>query len=188
MPVTLRVTLTGVLLLALAGVLPAASAQPGACAPSSGIPCPLEFGLPTRAAIVDPAPPGHLWRLSMPTSGAFAVVVTDLPARYRLSVYAPGASLSDPPVKSTLENGAYLIVEDASPGDYTVVVDSPSQETSTIPYTLQALRVLELGDVVTGVLTDPDGVQTWMVNVRSGAPFFVSLTSLPADYNVALVE
>src|SRR5207249_2181082 len=61
-------------------------------------------------------------------------------------------------------------------------------ETSEDPYTLSAVRVLEVGDAVSSVIADANGFQPWIVNVRSSDAFSVVLSNLQADYNIDLFD
>src|SRR5437762_12179471 len=101
-----------VVVLTAASLMPrAAVARSGACTPNPTSGCLLEFGKPTQAAITDASDPAHVWRLNLPSEGSFGVVLTNLPARYRLSIYPPGEERqNDVLERSTLEEGEYLFV------------------------------------------------------------------------------
>src|SRR5207302_1377913 len=151
-------------------------ARSGACTPNPTSGCLLEFGKPTQAAITDASDPAHVWRLNLPSEGSFGVVLTNLPARYRLSIYPPDAEgRSDVLERSTLEEGECLFVTGASPGLYTILVDSPFYETSETPYSLLALRVLEIGDAISSVISDPSGFQPWVIDVPAETSISIGL-------------
>src|SRR5438128_488776 len=115
-----RRSIVVVIFLALFNLLPpSAVAQPTGCVPNADDGCVLEFGRPAQGAITNLTGAAHVWRLIVPVSGSFGVVLTNSPARYRLAVYAPGADRqTDVPEQSTDQAGEYLFVEAASPGAY----------------------------------------------------------------------
>jgi hypothetical protein len=101
--------------------------------------CPLAPGPPVAAALADPSV-AHLWRLSLPRAGIVQVRLYELPAPYRLYVYAPDNSLAGVVQNEGL---ADLRLEFTVPvaGEYQVVVDSPLGESSPQPYRLEVRYV-----------------------------------------------
>jgi hypothetical protein len=77
----------------------------------------------------------HSWRMGVPEAGDVVIQFIELPADYRLFVYAPDGS-----VWQSSDNQSVQIPA-ARPGLYEVNVDSPTFETSPHPYSLIATRL-----------------------------------------------
>ncbi|MBM2812879.1 MAG: hypothetical protein HW416_3638, partial [Chloroflexi bacterium] len=77
----------------------------------------------------------HLWSIDVPSVGDLRVVMSDLPADYRIYLYGPDRSLvglSDNPGRTD----EVVEVGDAAAGRYQLVVDSPRGEAAGSPYQL----------------------------------------------------
>lgn len=119
------------------GALTTSTARAQSCVQPAVEGCLLEPGQPVSAALTRPDD-AHFWWLTLPaTATTVQIVLSNLPAEYRLYVYGPDGSLS---ALSTESGLAERVVElsEAAPGRYGIFVDSPRGESSLAPYHLLA--------------------------------------------------
>jgi len=118
--------------------------------------CRLEIGQARQAVLNDATSP-HVWLLHVDADEDVLVGTTcsaDVP--YRLYAYGPNRSLVDVVNPDPGENACVaLILSDPTPGEYQVIVDSPTGVTSPDPYRIYA--VLEESHPGTVVLNDSLG-------------------------------
>jgi hypothetical protein len=127
------------------------------CAQPSQTGCPMQLDIPVAAALNDPATT-HNWLLNVITQNDLRIVLTNLPADYQLWVYGPGDSLlalsNNPGTQDEVVNVGFIGI-----GFYWIVIDSPSGESSELPYTLNATPVA-FADPATAVAT-PSGLDPY---------------------------
>jgi len=107
--------------------------------------------------VLDDATVPHVWLLHV-DSDEDVLVGTTCPADvpYRLYAYGPSRSLVDVVSPDPGENAcAALILADPSPGEYQIIVDSPTGVTNPDPYRIYAVLEASHPDMV--VLTDSLG-------------------------------
>jgi hypothetical protein len=170
----------------IAAVMPPGVLATVQCVQPAPTGCLLDFGSPVSGVIGAPDE-AHVWRVSLSRPGYFAVMLTNLPAAYRLYVYGPDRTLvaesSNPGAQNEL-----IEVSVATPGEYQVFVDSPLGETSPDPYLLIAAREVVIGQVVTGTIgNDLLPFNLWLLDVPEGAEFRIVLSNLQTDYDLVLL-
>ncbi len=104
------------------------------CEVTSDQGCPLELGQEVSAAITD-ATVQHIWRLDVDDAQAFRIKLSEGP--YRLYAYTPSRDLVGPAPDGLGDR--VLDISDPELGEYIVIVDSPTYQTSDVPYRLSAM-------------------------------------------------
>jgi hypothetical protein len=98
--------------------------------------CWITLDLPVLAVYND-ASVAHTWLVDVPEAVDFSVAVANLPADLEVSVFGPDGSLIAQSNRPGYQDEVVQIIN-VGPGTYSIVVDSPSGQSSNDPYTVLA--------------------------------------------------